>query len=276
MKLELDSKNIAILGCGNMGRALLKGLIQGGADPRRISVTNKRPARSQALAAEFGVQVADSNRAAVEGADIVILAVKPQLMSKVLLELGDPMNEGPSPLFISVAAGITIDALEERLGSSPRVIRAMPNTPAIIDESATALAAGVHTTEEDVELATAIFDKVGLTVVVDETHLDAVTGLSGSGPAYVMLIIEAFADAGVKVGLSREVAMQLAVQTIRGSAKLQQETGAHPGVLKDQVTSPGGTAIAGLHTLEEGGLRTTIMNAVEAATQRAIELGKRR
>ena len=141
-------------------------------------------------------------------------------------------------------------------------------------EGATALSGGRYATEQDLELAVEIFKKVGRVVVVDEVHLDAVTGLSGSGPAYLMLIVEAFADAGVKVGLSREVAMELAVQTIAGSARLLQKTGEHPGKLKDMVTSPGGTAIAGLHTLEEGGLRTTIMNAVEAATRRAKELGQ--
>ena len=149
------------------------------------------------------------------------------------------------------------------------------NTPALIGEGATAIAPGFHATESDIAVARAIFEKVGRVVVVDEVHLDAVTGLSGSGPAYIFLIVEAFCDAGVKVGLSRDVAMELAVQTIRGSAMLLQQTNEHPGKLKDQVTSPGGTAIAGLHTLEAGGLRTTIMNAVEAATQRAREPARR-
>lgn len=272
MDLDLSTKTFSVLGAGNLGVALMKGLIDGGAKPERIFIRNKRDTRSAQLAEEYGVGIAPSNLAAVECADIVLLAVKPQILPKVLDEIHTAKNE---PLFISVAAGVTTATIEEHIGSLPRVIRAMPNTPALIKESATALAAGADVREHDMELAVSIFDRIGQVVVVDEVHLDAVTGLSGSGPAYVMLIVEAFADAGVKVGLSREIAMQLAVQTLLGSARLLQITGEHPGRLKDQVTSPGGTAIAGLHTLEEGGLRTTIMNAVEAATKRAIELGQR-
>jgi pyrroline-5-carboxylate reductase len=254
-KLELDHERIAILGAGNLGVALMKGLIDGGARPENIVVRNKRPERTKALMERYGVSTAASNAAAVHGADLVLLAER-------------------SALYVSVAAGVSTATLETALGDGARVIRAMPNTPALIGEGATALCGGAHASEADLELATAIFARIGLALVVDEPQIDAVTGLSGSGPAYIMLIVEAFADAGVKVGMSREIAMQLAVQTIKGSAVLLQKTGEHPGRLKDQVTSPGGTAIAGLHTLEAGGLRTTIMNAVEAATLRARELGR--
>jgi len=176
-------------------------------------------------------------------------------------------------LVISVAAGVPIAAMERKLGAAARIVRSMPNTPALVGQGAAAIAAGTHATAADLETAKSIFDAVGTTCVVEEYLLDAVTGLSGSGPAYIFLIIEALSDAGVKVGLPRRTAQALAAQTVMGSARLLIETGIHPGQLKDQVTSPGGTAIAGLHTLEAGGLRTTLINAVEAATQRARELG---
>ncbi|MBI2376497.1 MAG: pyrroline-5-carboxylate reductase [Deltaproteobacteria bacterium] len=265
-----NNERFAVLGAGNMGTALLKGLLDSGVSPDRIVVTTKRKERARALAASVGVSVAESNAEAVDASDTVILAVKPQILSRVL----DELRGRAAPLYISVAAGVPTRVIERQIGNSPRVVRAMPNTPALIKEGATALAAGEHARELDLEHAKRIFEHVGVCVVVEEVHLDAVTGLSGSGPAYVMLIIEAFSDAGVKVGLSREIATELAVQTIRGSAGLLQKTGEHPGRLKDQVTSPGGTAIAGLHTLEAGGLRTTIMNAVESATKRAKELGR--
>jgi pyrroline-5-carboxylate reductase len=177
-------------------------------------------------------------------------------------------------LIISVAAGVPIAAIERRLHPPMRIVRAMPNTPATVGAGATALSLGEHATEADLATATTIFDSVGTTVVLDESQMDAVTGLSGSGPAYLFLIIEALADAGVKVGLSRRASLQLAAQTVLGSAKLLIESGQHPGMLKDGVTSPGGTAIAGLHTLEAGGLRNVLMNAVEAATRRSRELGE--
>jgi len=174
---------------------------------------------------------------------------------------------------ISIAAGVPIAALERMLGAGARIVRTMPNTPSLVGMGACALAAGERATAEDLEVASGIFQAVGITTVVEESLLDAVTGLSGSGPAYVFLVIEALSDAGVKVGLPRYTALKLAAQTVLGSAQMLIETGAHPGHLKDQVTSPGGTAIAGLATLEAGGLRTCLINAVEAATRRAKELG---
>ncbi len=270
----LNSSTYAIIGAGNMGRALLQGLLGTageGVSPDRVTVTRRRPEKGAEMARALGVRTAASNVAAIAGADVVLLAVKPQILTKVLAELH---GHNPTALYVSVAAGVSTERIEVALGGEPRVVRAMPNTPALVHEGATAISAGRYANDEDMARAQAIFERVGRVVVVEEYHLDAVTGLSGSGPAYLMLIVEAFADAGVKVGLSREIAMELAVQTIRGSARLLQETGEHPGKLKDMVTSPGGTAIAGLHTLEAGGLRTTIMNAVEAATRRARELGQ--
>ena len=175
---------------------------------------------------------------------------------------------------ISIAAGVPLSVIEAHLPAGTRIVRAMPNTPALVGAGATALAPGEHADEADLKVARRIFDSIGMTVILDEGQLDAVTGLSGSGPAYVFLIIEALSDAGVKMGLSRYNALALAAQTVLGSAKLLLDTGEHPGRLKDMVTSPGGTAIAGLHTLEAGGLRTTLINAVEVATQRSRELGE--
>lgn len=269
--IDLTQKRISIIGAGNMGLALLRGMIDSRAvPPENIVVRNRRPERAKALAEKYGVAIAGTNAECADHADVILLAVKPQIFSRVLEEIKGHVGQA---LVISVAAGISTRRIESELGGTPRVIRSMPNTPALIKEGATAISAGEYATEDDIALARTIFAKISRVVVVDEVHLDAVTGLSGSGPAYIFLIIEAFADAGVKVGLSREIAMELAVQTIQGSARMLQETNEHPGKLKDQVTSPGGTAIAGLHTLEAGGLRTTIMNAVEAATNRAKELG---
>jgi len=269
--MDLQSTNIAILGAGNMGIALLKGLIDGGAAPGNIAITNKYQHESEAVKTDYGVQIAASNREAIDGADLVILALKPQVFGELFAELDGCDRE---TLFITVAAGVATGTIEAGFGGSPRVVRAMPNTPALVGQGATAIAAGAHASKDDLASAEAVFAKVGTTVIVEEKHLDAVTGLSGSGPAYVMMIVEAFADAGVKVGLPRPTAHALAVQTIRGSIELLTQTGRHPAQLKDQVTSPGGTTISGVHALEQGGLRSTIINAVEAATRRSKELGE--
>jgi pyrroline-5-carboxylate reductase len=241
------------------------------AKPGQIVATGRRAERLVELESNYGIQTSQDNVKAAKEADIVVLSVKPQAMDKLLHQVGPSIDS--RKLIISVAAGVPIAALERKLGAGARIVRAMPNTPALVGAGATAVSGGEHATEEDLKAATAIFGAVGTCVVVDENLLDAVTGLSGSGPAYIFLIIEALCDAGVKVGLPRYTALKLASQTVFGSAKLLMETGSHPGTLKDQVTSPGGTAIAGLHTLEAGGLRTTLMDAVEAATQRARELG---
>lgn len=266
------TQTIGFLGTGNMAEALIKGLIAAGVvEPKQIHGSDPRRERCDELAARFGIHMTANNAEVVRAAEIVVLAVKPQILPKVLDEIAPHLR--PSTLVISIAAGVPVSAIEPRLPEGTRVVRTMPNTPALVGAGATAIAAGQHAKDDDVEATRRIFDAVGMTVVLDESQLDAVTGLSGSGPAYVFLIIEALSDAGVKVGLSRYNAQALAAQTLLGSAKLLIETKEHPGRLKDMVTSPGGTAIAGLHTLEAGGLRTTLINAVEAATHRSRELG---
>lgn len=264
-------KSITFLGGGNMASAIIRGLLRAGTPPERITATVRRSEKRTELEQAFGIRVLTDNLAAARDAEIIVLAVKPQAFDKLLTTVAPAIDH--KKLVLSIAAGVPIAALERRLGAGARIVRAMPNTPSLVGLGATALSGGEHATEDDLRLAQAIFDSVGITTVVDESLLDAVTGLSGSGPAYIFLIIEALSDAGVKVGLSRHVALKLAAQTVLGSAKLLMETGQHPGHLKDQVTSPGGTAIAGLHTLEAGGLRTTLIDAVEAATRRAKELG---
>jgi pyrroline-5-carboxylate reductase len=267
-------KTIAFLGAGNMAEALMKGLLRAHvALPSEIICTDKRGERGPELTHKYGIRFEKENLAAVRAASIVVLSVKPQAMNKLLEEIKPGLDE--SKLVISIAAGVPIEAIERKVGRGVRIIRTMPNTPALVGAGATALAPGEHATEADLAQAKALFEAVGMAVVVEEPLLDAVTGLSGSGPAYIFLIIEALADGGVKAGLARDQAQELAAQTVLGSAKLLIETGEHPGRLKDQVTSPGGTAIAGLHTLEAGGLRTTLMDAVEAATNRSRELGKK-
>jgi pyrroline-5-carboxylate reductase len=265
-------KSIAFIGAGNMAEAMIRGLLRGSvfaAD--RIMASAPRTERIEELSKKYGIRGATDNREAAR-AQIVVLSVKPQILSRVLDEIAGAID--PDALVISIAAGVPVAAIQARLAGGTRVVRAMPNTPALVDTGATAIAGGEHARDTDLADAKRIFDSVGITVVLDESQLDAVTGLSGSGPAYVFLILEALSDAGVKVGLSRRTAQLLAAQTVLGSAKLLLETNEHPGRLKDMVTSPGGTAITGLHTLEAGGVRTTLMNAVEAATRRSRELGE--
>lgn len=264
-------QRITFLGAGNMANALIRGLLRSGEKASNITATVKREERKAELEKTHGISVGFDSVAAAHDADVVVLAVKPQAMDKLLTQIAPVIDA--RKLVISVAAGVPIAAIERRFGAGARIVRSMPNTPALVGLGATAVSGGEHATAQDLELAKKLFDAVGTTHVLDEALLDAVTGLSGSGPAYIFLIIEALSDAGVKVGLSRHVALKLAAQTVYGSAKLLLETGEHPGTLKDQVTSPGGTAIAGLHTLEAGGLRTTLMNAVESATARARQLG---
>lgn len=265
-------KKIAFLGAGNMAEALVRGLLRAEAAlASDITCTDRRKEQLEQFEKSYEVHTTSDNRAAVKQADVVVLSVKPQAMNKVLAEVAESIDS--SKLVISIAAGVPIAAIERRLGHGARIVRVMPNTPALVGAGATAISCGEHATDDDVQVAKALFDSVGTTVILDEVLLDAVTGLSGSGPAYIFLIIEALSDAGVKVGLPRHTAQKLAAQTVLGSAKMLIETGIHPGQLKDQVTSPGGTAIAGLHTLEAGGLRTTLINAVETATARSKELG---
>ncbi|MGA1847112.1 pyrroline-5-carboxylate reductase [Deferribacter abyssi] len=270
-----SGKKIGFIGAGNMATALIKGILKSGLlPPDDIFTSDINIEKLEALKKEYGINIIyKDNVRLVSNVDIVVLAVKPQIIDRILKEIDHAIDE--SKLIISIAAGISTEYIERMIGKELRVIRSMPNTPALVLQGATAICSGVHAEEEDIKLAYEIFQAVGLVVIVDETQLDAVTGLSGSGPAYIFMIIEALSDAGVKMGLSRDVALKLSAQTVLGSAKLLLETDMHPGRLKDMVTSPGGTAIAGLHTLEQGGLRTTLINAVEAATNRSIELGRK-
>lgn len=270
----MQGKKVGFLGAGNMAGALIRGLLHSGTvTPDQIRASDVRAERLAELAREYAIETTDDNAALTSWADVIVLAVKPQVIDKVLGPVA--ANVRPEALVVSIAAGVPIGAIEDRLPPGTRVVRTMPNTASIALAGATGIAAGNHASDVDVAIARKLFDAVGRTVVLDEALIDAVTGLSGSGPAYVMLMIEALADGGVKVGLHRDTALLLAAQTVYGSAKLQLETGEHPGRLKDMVTSPGGSAIAGLHTLESGGLRTTLIDAVEAATKRAAELGEK-
>lgn len=268
----LQGKRIAVIGGGKMGSAIVGGILTSqliAAD--KVTIADKVPACREYLLKSHGVGVTEDNIKAVKAAPVVILAVKPQDMGTLLRELGPAIDK--KKLVISIAAGITTGFIENLLKEDVRVIRVMPNTPALIGAGATALACGKKATEKDLELASLIFGACGLTVTVKEELMDAVTGLSGSGPAYGFVIIEALADAGVLMGLSRDIALKLAAQTMLGAAQLCLKGDKHPAELKDMVTSPGGTTIAGLQALEEGGLRATLMAAVEAATRRSQELG---
>jgi pyrroline-5-carboxylate reductase len=264
---------VGFIGTGNMAEALIKGLLRTTVlVPQSIWGSEPRQSRVDEIKTRYGIAMTKYNADVVRHCPIVVLSVKPQILPSVCDEIAPHLK--PRTLVISIAAGVPLAVLEARLPAGTHVVRVMPNTPALVAAGATAISPGRHATPEDLKTTEHIFRSVGLTVVLDEEQLDAVTGLSGSGPAYLFLIIEALSDAGVKMGLSRYNALALAAHTVLGSAKLLIETGEHPGQLKDRVTSPGGTAIAGLHTLEAGGLRTTLINAVEAATRRSRELGE--
>jgi len=269
----LKDKKIGIVGAGNMGEALISGLVQSRSSaPENIICSDVRKDKLKAAKEAYGVATTANNITVVSTSEIIIYAVKPQIMATVLRETADALDM--SKLVISIAAGVPLVAIESCLNKDLRLIRVMPNIPASVKEGAAAIAPGKHVLRDDLKIAKAIFDSVGKSVIIEEELMDAITGLSGSGPAYIFLIVDAMADAGVKMGLSREDALFLSTQTVLGAAKILMETQEHPGRLKDRVTSPGGTAIAGLHTLEEGGLRTTLINAVEVATKRSKELGE--
>ena len=270
--MTIKGKKIGFLGGGNMGEALIRGIVKTGiVPPQELFVTDVRLDRLEELSRTYGLHTLSDNALLVRRVDVVILAVKPQILKAVLQEIAPAT---PGKLLVSIAAGVSTTEIRRHLPAGTRLIRCMPNTPALVLEGATALARGRDLAPGDLETAQAIFEAVGRVVVLEEEHMDAVTGLSGSGPAYIALVVEALADGGVKVGLDRQTAMTLATQTVLGSARLLLETGAHPGQLKDMVTSPGGTSIAGIHTLETGGLRRTLIDAVERATLRSRELGR--
>ena len=265
---------IGFLGAGQMATALAKGWTAAGLldQTKSLAADPWAPSRKKFFSATGVKSLASSSDVAVS-CDILVLAVKPQAMPKLLGEIKHVVQL--RHLIISIAAGVTIEQIAEGIGTENRIVRVMPNTPCLVGESATGLAVGPFATAADTELVSRLFGAVGKALPVPEYLLDAVTGLSGSGPAFIYVLIEALADGGVRMGLPRDTATTLAAQTVLGAAKMVLETGQHPGALKDAVASPGGTTIAGLHALERGGVRAAMMNAVEAATLRATELGKK-
>jgi pyrroline-5-carboxylate reductase len=259
------------LGTGKLGGILLRAYLkQGLFSLKRVTATVKHSEKAATLAKELGVAVTNENRKAVRGADIVLLGVKPQVVGDVLKEIAPELNE--KTLVISVAASVPTTYIEQRVQGKVPVVRAMPNTPAAVGCGMTGICRGAHAGAEHLEVARAMFDAVGRTVVVDEKNMDAVTGLSASGPAFAYIILESLAEAGVKVGLPRDVSTLLAAQTMKGAASVVLETGDHPALLKDAVTTPAGCTIDGILELEEGKLRVTLIKAVVKATSRAGEL----
>lgn len=270
----LQDRTIGFIGAGNMAEALIRGLLEAKlVTADQLIASDLVEAKRQQVQLRYGIQTATEGRDVGVKASILVLAVKPQDMEAALQEIAVSVDQ--TKTIISIAAGITIAFIAERLPGKARIIRVMPNAPALVLAGAAGIAKSEHATVEDLQIAEAIFFAVGRVVVVEEKHLDAVTGLSGSGPAYVFLFVEALTDAGVKVGLARDVARLLAAQTVLGAAKMVLDSGRHPAELKDMVASPGGTTIAGLYALERGGLRGILIEAVEAATIRSRELGRR-
>lgn len=276
MEGPLAELRVGFVGGGAMAEALVAGLAAAGVAASRMRASDPVAARRDQLAKRFGIAVTASNADVVAASDLVVLAVKPALVAAVLDEIAAANPAAAArPLWLSIAAGVPLSRLSAALPAGARVVRAMPNTPALVRSGATALAAGDSCSAEDRALARALCETVGsVWEAPSEALLDAVTGLSGSGPAYVFVFLEALSDAGVRVGLPREAASMLAIQTVLGSARLALETGRHPAQLKDQVTSPGGTTIAGLERLEAGGLRAAVYEAVAAATARSRQLGE--
>ena len=266
MATELTTQRIGFLGAGAMGEALAGGLLAAGVPRERVRAADPDAARREAVSRALGIATSDDNAAVVRESDVVVLAVKPALVPRVLADLRVSLGDGLArPLWISIAAGVSIARIESEIPGGARIVRAMPNTPALVRAAATAA---------DRALTQSLFECVGLAwEAPEESLLDAVTGLSGSGPAYVFVFLEALADAGVRVGLPRDAAQRLATQTVLGAAQLARDTGIDPALLRDRVTSPGGTTIAGLARLEAAGFRAALEGAVEAATRRSRELG---
>lgn len=261
---------IGFIGGGNMAEAIIKGLISGGMAPHNIYVADPVLDRRAHLATTLSVRTSDDNNEVAQTSELIILSIKPQMAASALSALESSVT--PEKLIISIMAGVSTTLIEESLPNGSRVVRAMPNTPALVQSAATAICGGRRATEADLALAKELFTLVGTVYQVGERQMDAVTGVSGSGPAYVFSFIEALSDAGVKNGLPRDVAHGLAIQTVLGSAQLLQQTGEHPAVLRDRVSSPGGTTIAALHTLENGRFNGLVMDAVDAAVKRSKEL----
>lgn len=263
---------IALLGAGVMGGTLLAALVRSGHDPADLLVADKSADRASAVAQAHGAR-AVSAADAVAGADVVVVAVKPQDMAALVAEIHDVVR--PGALVVSIAAGISTAFLENRLPEGTSVVRVMPNTPALVDQGMSALSPGKHCSPEQLEQATALMASVGKVIVLDESHQDAVTAISGSGPAYIFYVVEAMIEAGVLLGLPRDTATELVVQTLYGAATMIRETGTHPTVLREQVSSPGGTSVAALRALEDHKVRAAFLTAMEAAAIRSSQLSPR-
>jgi pyrroline-5-carboxylate reductase len=267
------NRRFGMIGVGRMGSALARGFLAAKIlSLDRMMASDIDRAALTLLQKETGIKTTTDNTLLTKSSDIILLALKPDRVRTVLEEIRGTLTA--DHLVVSIAAGIPIRLLEDLSGGKARIVRVMPNTPALIGQGAAAFSPGRQATREDIVAVRAMLESVGTAVELAEKHLDAVTGLSGSGPAYVFMVIEALADGGVKMGLPRSVAMELAAQTVAGAAKMVLETKKHPGELKDQVASPGGTTIAGISQLERGGLRAALIEAVEAATKRSVELGQ--
>ncbi len=267
------NRTITVLGAGNMGTALMKGIINSGlTPPDKLTACGRQHEKLQRLAETWNVRYSIDASEAIQASEIILLCVKPQTLPALLASTAGAFRN--DQLVISIAAGITIDWLQRNIDSKVSIVRSMPNIAATVDQGATAVAFGQRVTEEQQRIAISIFEAVGDVVIVPEEQLDAVTGLSGSGPAYIYMVIEALIDGGVKMGISRDISTRLAIQTVLGSATLVKTSGLHPAILRDQVTTPGGTAINAIHELETHGLRSMLINAVATATRRSGELSK--
>jgi len=268
-----ETVRVGFIGCGRMATAIAQGLIRAGfVSESQVTGSDPSSAMREAFTNATGSPVVAENRVVLSGSDVIVLAVKPQHMASVLNDISSSVEA--RHLIVSVAAGVPLATISAAFRAGTRVIRVMPNTPCLVGAGATAFARGAKATDADAALVERLFSTIGIAMEVAEPLLDAVTGLSGSGPAYVFQVIEALSDGGVRCGLPRNISTKLAAQTVLGAAKMVLDTGEHPGSLKDGVASPGGTTIAGLHELERGALRGTLMNAVEAATTRSQELGR--
>jgi len=269
----LSGRKIGFIGAGNMAEAIIRGLLESKTvDSVHITASDVVPNRLEYMKTTYCIGTTTDSGALLAEADILVLAVKPQVAGKVLADIAPHSDD--TKLIISIVAGLTVATMAATLGTGPRIVRTVPNTPVFVSEGMVAIASDGPAREEDYEAASAIFQPVARIVMVEEKHMDAAIGVSGSGPAYAFLMIEALADGGVKMGLPRPVALELAAQTLLGAAKMCLESGRHPGQLKDMVTSPGGTTIAALHKMEAAGVRAGLMDAVEAATRRSEELGR--
>jgi len=267
------TEKIGVIGAGKIGSAIARGIIRAGlVNKESVMSSDVSDELRQAIARDLDIKVTPDNGALCDFAEIIILAVKPQIVDPVAREIAKKL--GKSKLLVSVAAGVPLGRIETHLERGARVVRVMPNIPCVIGAGAAGFAGGGHATAADLEKVGAILNSFGVGLAVEEKYLDAVTGLSGSGPAYVFLFMEALADGGVQVGLSRDVALKLAMQTVYGAARMALESNKHLSELKDEVTSPGGTTIAGLYAMEQNGFRGTVMKAVVSATRRSQELGK--